>query len=64
MSDSIAVMKNGTIVESGPAEQIYSAPEHEYTRALLAAVPVPDPVRQRERRAARRALRLPLAESA
>jgi oligopeptide transport system ATP-binding protein len=57
MSDSIAVMRAGKIVEAGPAEEIYRAPKEEYTRALLAAVPVPDPRRQRERRAERRRLK-------
>jgi peptide/nickel transport system ATP-binding protein len=43
MSDRIAVMQGGRLVELGPAEQVYNAPHHEYTRGLLAAIPVPDP---------------------
>ncbi|MEV0051970.1 ATP-binding cassette domain-containing protein [Saccharopolyspora shandongensis] len=39
----IAVISRGEIVESGPREQVFGAPRHEYTRALLDAVPVPDP---------------------
>jgi len=39
LADDIAVMKNGKLVEAGPAEKILFHPEHEYTRALLAAVP-------------------------
>ena len=58
MSDEIAVMNQGKLVEVGPAEQIYLHPKDEYTRALFAAVPVPDPRRQRERKAERARLRL------
>jgi peptide/nickel transport system ATP-binding protein len=43
ISDSIAVMYLGEIVESGPAEEIFNNPAHPYTKALLSAVPVPDP---------------------
>lgn len=39
MSDRIAVMKDGVIVETGSADEIFNAPEHPYTRRLLAAVP-------------------------
>ena len=50
MSDWIAVMRHGKIVELGPAEEVYSSPKHEYTKALLTAVPVPDPRRMRQRK--------------
>jgi oligopeptide transport system ATP-binding protein len=53
MSDQIAVMEKGRLVEYGPAEEVYSAPKEDYTKALLAAVPVPDPRRMKERKAER-----------
>lgn len=48
MCDRVAVMLRGTIVEEGPMERVIDEPRHEYTRALLRAVPEPDP-RRRER---------------
>lgn len=57
LSDRIAVVYRGRIVEQGAADSVYDSPETDYTRALLDAVPIPDPVRQRERREARRARR-------
>jgi peptide/nickel transport system ATP-binding protein len=62
MSDQIAVMEKGRLVEYGPAEQVYSAPKEDYTKALLASVPVPDPRRMRERKAERRRLAHATAE--
>jgi ABC-type oligopeptide transport system ATPase subunit len=58
MADEIAVMNKGKLVEVGPAEQVYSNPKDEYTKALFTAVPVPDPKRQQERKAERAKLRL------
>ena len=49
ISDRIAVMYLGHVVELGDAEQVYSQPLHPYSRALLAAAPRPDPSRRRER---------------
>ncbi len=43
--DRVAIMYLGRIVEIGPTEQIFAEPAHPYTRALLAAVPEPDPTR-------------------
>jgi ABC-type oligopeptide transport system ATPase subunit len=57
VSDRIAVMHRGRIVETGPADEVYERPKEDYTKALLAAVPVPDPARMRERKADRRRLR-------
>jgi oligopeptide transport system ATP-binding protein len=58
MSDRIAVMNEGKLVEIGTAEQIYNEPRDEYTKALFTAVPVPDPRRQKERKAERARLKL------
>jgi oligopeptide transport system ATP-binding protein len=58
MSDRIAVMNQGKLVEIGTAGQIYNQPRDEYTRALFTAVPVADPRRQRERKAERARLKL------
>ena len=41
LADRIAVMRKGVIVETGTAQQIFRNPQHEYTQALLAAVPAP-----------------------
>lgn len=49
VSDRIAVMYLGRIVEEGPAEEVYERPKHPYTEALLSAIPVPQPKRQRSR---------------
>ena len=56
MSNTIAVMHEGRIVEQGPAEQVYTQPHTDYTRALLAAVPVADPERMQRRKRERRLL--------
>jgi oligopeptide transport system ATP-binding protein len=50
ISDRIAVMYLGNIVEIGPGEQIYKNPMHPYSRALLSAVPRPDPEGAQNRR--------------
>jgi ABC-type oligopeptide transport system ATPase subunit len=43
LSHRIVVMREGRVVESGAADQVYSAPRHEYTKQLLASIPSPDP---------------------
>ena len=43
LADKVCVMNHGKIVEAGPVERVFTAPEHAYTKALLAAEPKPDP---------------------
>jgi ABC-type oligopeptide transport system ATPase subunit len=62
MSDRIAVMNRGKIVETGDAEDVYAHAKDDYTKALLAAVPIPDPHKMRARREERRQLKDVLAE--
>ena len=57
LSHRIAVMQNGFLVEVGDRDQILKNPQHEYTKMLISAVPVPDPAEQKIRREARLALK-------
>ena len=50
ISDRIAVMYRGRIVEMGPAECVYNNPQHPYTKSLLSAIPLPDPREEKNRK--------------
>ena len=56
LSDRVAVMYRGEIVETGAGDQVTAQPEHPYTQRLFMAAPVPDPDRQELRRIERRRL--------
>ena len=47
ISDEVAIMYLGRIVETGPKTTLFAKPRHPYTRGLLLSVPVPDPTRRR-----------------
>jgi oligopeptide transport system ATP-binding protein len=48
-SDYVGVMYNGKIVESGESSTLYANPVHPYTKALLSAIPIPDPAYEKDR---------------
>jgi peptide/nickel transport system ATP-binding protein len=52
ISQQVTVMCEGRVVESGPADEVLSQPQHEYTQTLLASIPVPDPSAKRAARTA------------
>ena len=52
IADRTAVMHHGKLVEMGNTESLFAAPQHNYTKKLLSAIPIADPTRERERQAA------------
>ena len=50
LCDRVGVMYRGKLVELGPTETVFAHPRHDYTKALLSAIPLPDPIRERQRR--------------
>ncbi len=61
LCDQIVVMYLGKVVEIGPARPVYTTPSHPYTRALLSAIPLPDPSLERNRTILRGDIPSPLA---
>ena len=57
LSDRIAVLYKGKLVEEGTGDEVLGAPQHPYTQRLLASLPVPDPIEQGKRRSALAALK-------
>jgi oligopeptide/dipeptide ABC transporter ATP-binding protein len=61
VASRVLVMYLGSLVERGPVDALFAAPGHPYTRALLAATPVPDPARRQAQRALGGEIPSPLA---
>lgn len=50
LCDRVGVMYHGRLVEVAPAEELFRNPQHGYTKTLLSAIPLPDPIRERQRK--------------
>ena len=50
LCDRVGVLLRGRLVEEAPAAELFSRPQHPYTRALISAMPLPDPIRERNRK--------------
>ena len=50
LCDRVGVMYHGKMVELGTTREVFSNPQHEYTKTLLSAIPIPDPVQERQRK--------------
>ena len=50
LCDRVGVMYHGKLVEVAPAAELYANPQHPYTKALLSAIPIPDPIAERSRK--------------
>ncbi len=61
LADRIGVLYRGELIEEGTGEQVLGAPSRDYTKRLIASLPVPDPIEQAERRELARTLRGPAA---
>ena len=49
LCDRVGVMYHGKLVEVAPTRELFSNPQHSYTKALLSAIPVPDPTKRRDK---------------
>jgi ABC-type oligopeptide transport system ATPase subunit len=54
IAERVVVMNRGRVVEAGTVDQVLDSPAEEYTKALIASIPVPDPTRRRRPEAAAR----------
>ena len=50
LTDRVGVMLNGKIVEMGETEEVFSNPIHEYTKSLISAIPIPDPIYEKNKK--------------